>query len=73
MKRVAIGRKNWLFAGNDHAASSHARLYTLLASAERHGLNPQAYLTSILAKIGRTKVSELNQFLPDRWKPETTA
>jgi hypothetical protein len=70
LKRVAIGRKNWLFAGNDNAAASHARLWTLIASAERHGLNPQTYLMSVLAKIGQTPLSELNQFLPDRWKAD---
>lgn len=73
MKRVAIGRKNWLFAGNDAAAESHARLYTLIASAERHGLDPQKYLTSVLAKIGQTPISELEQFLPDVWKREDQA
>lgn len=51
LKRVAIGRKNWLFAGNDAAAANHARLWTLIASAERHGLDPQRYLTSVLAKL----------------------
>lgn len=70
MKRVAIGRKNWLFAGNDAAAQSHARLYTLIASAERHGLDPQRYLTSVLAKIGQMPLSELEQFLPDVWKAD---
>jgi len=70
LKRVAIGRKNWLFAGHDEAGQSHARLYTLIASAERHGIDPQKYLTSILAKIGQTKMSELEQFLPDVWKAE---
>jgi transposase len=49
LKRVAIGRKNWLFAGNDAAAENQARLWSLIASAERHGLDPQRYLTSILA------------------------
>jgi len=68
LKRVAIGRKNWLFAGNDQAAESHARLWTLIASAERHGLDPQRYLMSVLAKIGQTPLSELEQFLPDQWK-----
>jgi transposase len=68
LKRVAIGRKNWLFAGNDAAAQNHARLWSLLASAERHGLDPQAYLTSVLAKIGQTPSAELDQFLPDVWK-----
>jgi hypothetical protein len=42
----------------------------LIASAERHGLDPQAYLRSVLAKIGQTPLSELGQFLPDVWKAE---
>jgi transposase len=70
LKRVAIGRKNWLFAGHDQAGASHARLYTLIASAERHGLDPQRYLTSVLAKIGQAKLSEVEQFLPDVWKAD---
>lgn len=73
LKRVAIGRKNWLFAGHDEAGASHARLYTLIAGAERHGIDPQKYLTSVLAKIGQTKLSELGQFLPDVWKAEGQA
>lgn len=71
MKRIAIGRKNWLFAGNDAAAQSHARLYTLIASAQRHGVDPQKYLTSVLAKIGATHLSDLQQFLPEVWKAES--
>jgi len=68
LKRVAIGRKNWLFAGHDEAGVSHARLYALIASAERHGIDPQRYLTSVLAKIGNTRLSEIEQFLPGLWK-----
>jgi transposase len=73
LKRVALGRKNWLFAGNDAAGASHANLYTLLGSAQRHGLDPQKYMMSVLAKIGQTKLSELDQFLPDVWKAEDAA
>jgi transposase len=73
MKRVAIGRKNWLFAGSDEAGVSHARLWTLIASAERHGLDPQKYMMSVLAKIGQTPMSEVDQFLPDRWKANDAA
>jgi transposase len=73
LKRVAIGRKNWLFAGNDAAGKSHANLYTLLASAQRHGLDPQKYMMSVLSKIGQTPMSELDQFLPDKWKAEDAA
>jgi transposase len=70
LKRVALGRKNWLFAGNDAAAASHARLWSLIASCQRHGLDPQRYLTSVLAKIHLTPAADLGQFLPDVWKHE---
>jgi hypothetical protein len=73
LKRVAIGRKNWLFAGNDAAAKNAARLWSLIASAERHGLDPQRYLTSLLAKIGHTPTGDLEQFLPEVWKREDAA
>jgi transposase len=73
LKRVAIGRKNWLFSGNDHFAEVSARLSTLIASAQRHGLDPEAYLTSVFAKIGQTPLSELDQFLPDVWKADDAA
>lgn len=73
LKRVAIGRNNWLFAGNDAAAENHARLWSLIASCDRHGVDLQRYLTSVLAKIGTTPSEELEQFLPDVWKAEDAA
>jgi transposase len=73
LKRVAIGRKNWLFAGHDYAGGTAARLYSLIASAERHSLDPQRYLTSVLAKLPFTPSSDLDQFLPDVWKREDAA
>jgi transposase len=73
LKRVAIGRKNWLFAGHDAAALNHARLWTLIASAERHGIDPQRYLTSVLAKIGQTPAAKLDQFLPNVWQRDDAA
>jgi transposase len=68
LKLIAIGRKNWLFAGNDTFGEHYATLYSLIASAQRHGLNPQAYLTSVLSQIATTPMSQLEQFLPDVWK-----
>lgn len=60
----------WLFAGNDAAAENHSRLWSLIASAERHAVDPQRYLTSVLAKVGQTPMKERGQFLPDVWKAE---
>ena len=82
LKRVALGRKNWLFAGHDAAALNHARLWSLIASAERHSIDPQRYLTSVLAKLPFIRLpdagspdaaAELAQFLPDVWKREDAA
>jgi transposase len=68
VKRVAIGRKNWLFAGNDAAGGTAARLYSLVASAERHDLDPQRYLTSVLARLPGLPEADLHRLLPDEWK-----
>jgi transposase len=65
---VAIGRKHWLFAGNDRAGETTARLYSLIASAERHGLDPQHYLTGLFARLPFASGDDLDQFLPDIWK-----
>jgi transposase len=68
LKLIALGRKNWLFVNNDTFGRHYATLYSLIASAQRHGLNPQAYLTSVLSQIASTPLSQLEQFLPDVWK-----
>jgi transposase len=72
LRRVGIGRKNWLFAGHDVAAQRTATLYSLVASAERHGHDPQRYLTGVLARIPTMPVSQLGILLPDRWRADGT-
>jgi transposase len=72
LRRVGIGRKNWLFAGHDVAAQRTATLYSLVASAERHGHDPQRYLTGVLARIPSMPVSQLGILLPDRWRADGT-
>jgi transposase len=80
LKRVAIGRKNWLFAGHDASAVNHARLWSLIASAERHKIDPQRFLTSVLAKLPLLSAdarspdpASLARFLPDAWKADDAA
>lgn len=68
LKRVAIGRKSWLFAGNDYADGTAARRWSLIASAERHALDPKRYLTSVLAQLPALPAPELPQLLPELWK-----
>jgi hypothetical protein len=68
LRRVAIERKNWLFAGSDAGGTTASILYSFIASAQRHGLDPQAYLRGVLARLPQTPMSQIGQFLPDRWK-----
>ena len=73
LKLIALGRRNWLFVQNDKFGKAYATLYSLIASALRHGLDPQAYLRGVLAQIMTTPMSELGQFLPDVWKARLQA
>ena len=68
LRRVAVGRKNWLFAGHDESAQAHAILWSLIASAQRHGIDPQLYLRSVLAHLPALMPEELQNYLPDVWK-----
>jgi len=70
LKLIALGRKNYLFMGNEEFGQHYATLYSLIASAQRHGLNPQEYLTSIFQQIATMKLSDLEQFLPEVWKAQ---
>jgi hypothetical protein len=48
---VAIGRKNYLFAGSDAGGRRAAAMYSLIETAKLNGINPQAYLTDVLSRI----------------------
>lgn len=68
LRRIALGRNNWLFAGSDAAAARLATIFTVLASAHIHELDPQAYLTDVIDKLqnGWPK-HRLDELLPHRW------
>ena len=70
LRRVAIGRKNWMFAGSDAGGATAAVLYSLIASAQRHELNVEAYLRGVFAQLPGARMSELPRFLPDAWRAD---
>lgn len=70
LRPIVLGRKNWLFAGSDNGGRTGAILASLVASCKRHGLDPFSYLRDLLTRIAATPISQLDQFLPDRWKAE---
>jgi transposase len=71
LRRVAIGRKNWLFAGSDNGGHTAATLFSLIATCQRHNVEPFAYLRDVLTRIADTPISQLDKFLPNRWQPTT--
>lgn len=72
MKRIALNRKNSLFVGNERGGHTAAILSSLTSTARRHGIDPQIYLTQLLTNLPATPLSQLDDWLPDRWKPPTT-
>src|SRR4051794_20545765 len=51
LRGVALGRANWTFAGSDRGAERAAAIYTLIATCKLNGVDPQAYLADILARL----------------------
>jgi transposase len=66
LRAQAIGRKNWLFLGHENAGPRAATIYTVLAGAKRHRLEPWAYLTDVLLRL-TDDTPDLEALLPDRW------
>jgi len=70
LRCVAVGRKNWMFAGSDRGGETAAILYSIVASAKIHHLNVWAYLRDLLARIPSHPASQIDALLPDRWSPK---
>jgi transposase len=73
MKPVALGRKNWLFAGSDEGGKTAATLMSLCATYKELGIDPFAYLRDVLGRVSTHPNSRIEELLPDRWKPAESA
>jgi transposase len=73
MKKVAIGRKNWLFTGSENGGKTMAVLFSVVSSCQRHGHDPFAYLRDVLERIPTLPKERLVELLPDRWSPPKAA
>lgn len=69
LRRVALGRRVFLFVGNEDAGKRLAGLYSLVASCELNGVSPVAYLTDVLTRIDRHPMARIDELLPDAWHP----
>ena len=64
LRGVALGRKNYLFAGSDAGGERAAAIYSLIGSARMNGLDPEAYLRDVLARIADHPINRIEELLP---------
>ncbi|MGJ5222428.1 IS66 family transposase, partial [Bradyrhizobium oligotrophicum] len=69
LRAVAIGRKNWTFAGSDEGGRRAAAIYTLIQTARLNSVDPQAWLADVLARLPDHPASSIADLLPWNWKP----
>ena len=72
IRPVALGRKNYLFAGSHRAAQNAAMMYSFFATCKKHNVEPYAWLYDILQRIPEHKANKLDQLLPQNWKKTAT-
>jgi transposase len=73
LRTVAIGRKNWMFAGSESGAQRAAVIYSLVASCKLNGLDPYAYFRDVLARISTTPSKDIDSLLPSNWTKPSDA
>lgn len=73
LRRIALGRKNSLFVGDDDGGENLAILQSLVTSCLQNGVNPETYLRDVLIRCSATPKSGLRDLLPDRWRPPNAA
>jgi transposase len=69
VRPLALGRKNWLFAGSEDSARRMAILYTVLQTCRLNGVNSLEYLSSVLEELPRRKAGDIEDLLPTNWLP----
>jgi transposase len=73
MRAVAVGRRNWTFAGSDEGGRRAAAIYTLIATAKLNDIDPQAWLADVLARLPDHPAKRIHEFLPWNWRPKIIA
>lgn len=64
LRVVALGRKNWLFAGSDDGGERAAAIYTLVGTAKLNNIDPEGYLRHVLERIAEHPINRIEELLP---------
>jgi len=65
---VALGKKNWLFAGSEEGGQNLAILLSLVETCKRNGINPHTYIEDVLTRVSKTPASRIAELIPHNWK-----
>ena len=68
LRGVAVGRRNWTFAGSDAGGHRAAAVYTLIETCKMNDVEPQAWLADVLARLPDHPASKIADLLPWNWK-----
>jgi len=71
LRAIALGRRNWTFAGSDEGGRRAAAIYTLIATAKLNNVDPQAWLADVLARLPDHPAKRIHELLPWNWRPPT--
>ena len=69
IRAIAVGRRNWTFAGSDEGAKRAAAIYTLINTAKLNNVDPQAWLADVLSRIADHPAKRIDELLPWNWIP----
>jgi transposase len=72
LRGIALGRKSWLFAGSDRGGQRAAAMYSLIVTAKMNGVDPQAWLADVLARIAEHPARDIDDLLPWNWQPRSS-
>ena len=70
VRGIALGRRNWTFAGSDRGGERAAAVYTLIETAKFNGIDPQAWLADVLARLPDHPAKRIGELLPWNWVAE---
>ncbi len=73
LRAVAVGRRNWTFAGSDEGGRRAAAIYNLIATAKLNDIDPQAWLADVLARLPDHPARRIHELLPWNWRPQSVA
>lgn len=73
IRSLALGRRNWLFAGSDRGGQRAAVMYSLITTAKMNGIDPQAWLADVLARIANHPAQRLDELMPWNWATHQVA